>query len=139
MRGMLKVAIVDDSPEIQRSFGALLERLPDLSLVGCAEDFAGAVQLIDEQRPDIVVLDVELRGTDRGLDVLRHVTRRHPQMRVVALSNFGWHAMREAFLRAGASAYFDKAIEFAQARDWIALQLPQRGASGASIVADPDV
>jgi DNA-binding NarL/FixJ family response regulator len=134
---MLKVAIVDDSPEIQRSFGSLLEQLPGLSLVGCAEDFAGAVHLIDEQRPDIVVLDVELRGTDRGLDVLRHVTHRHPQMRVVALSNFGWHAMREAFLRAGASAYFDKAIEFAQARDWIAGQASGGAVTQRSVSATP--
>ncbi|MFO1219179.1 MAG: response regulator transcription factor [Burkholderiaceae bacterium] len=119
---MLKVAIVDDSIEIQRSFGALLEPVPGLALVGCAEDLDGAVRLIDEQRPDIVVLDVELRGTDRGYDVLRHVARAHPNTRVVALSNFGWQAMREAFLRAGASAYFDKSIEFAQARDWIAAQ-----------------
>lgn len=120
----MKVAIVDDSPEIQRAFAALLEGVPGLELVGCAEDLPGALRLVDEQQPDVLVLDVELRGTDRGYDVLRHVTRHHPQVRVVALSNFGWNAMRDAFLRAGASAYFDKAIQFAQARDWIADQRP---------------
>lgn len=132
---MLRVAIVDDSPEIQRSFGMLLQQLPGLSLVGCAEDFAGAVHLIDGQRPDIVVLDVELRGTDRGYDVLRHVAHRHPQMHVVALSNFGWQAMREAFLRAGASAYFDKSIEFAQALDWIAGQVSACTVAGRGVGA----
>lgn len=123
----MKVAIVDDSSEIQRAFAALLEPLPGVELVGCAETLPGALRLIDEQRPDVLVLDVELHGTDRGYDVLRHVTRHHPQIRVVALSNFGWHAMREAFLRAGACAYFDKSIEFVQARDWIAGQLPPQG------------
>lgn len=117
---MLKVVIVDDSLEIQRSFSALLEDLDGLQVVGFAEDEAGALRLIDEQRPDVVVLDVELRGTDRGYDVLKQVVGRYPQVRVVALSNFGWQAMREAFLQAGASAYFDKAIQFTQARDWIA-------------------
>lgn len=121
---MLRVAIVDDSPEIQRAFGALLASLDGLQLVGCADDLASAVHLIDEQCPDVVVLDVELRGTDRGYDVLRHVARRHPATRVVALSNYGWRAMRDAFLQAGASAYFDKATEFVQARDWIAEQRP---------------
>lgn len=119
---MLRVAIIDDSAEIQRSFGALLEALDGLELVGCAVDLPSAVRLIDEQRPDIVVLDVELRGRDRGYDVLRHVAQAHPHIRVVALSNYSWKAMREAFLSAGASAYFDKAIQFAQARDWIAEQ-----------------
>lgn len=123
----MKVAIVDDSPEIQRAFAALLEPLPGVELVGCAETLSGALHLIDEQRPDVLVLDVELRGTDRGYDVLRNVTRHHPQIRVMALSNFGWNAMRDAFLRAGASAYFDKSIQFAQARDWIADQLPPEG------------
>lgn len=129
----MKVAIVDDSPEIQRAFAALLEPLPGLELVGCAEDLSGALRLVDEQHPDVLVLDVELRGTDRGYDVLRHVARHHPQIRVVALSNFGWNAMREAFLRAGASAYFDKSIQFAQARDWIAdLLAPESTAPRAS-------
>lgn len=123
----MKVAIVDDSPEIQRAFATLLEPLPGLELVGCAEDLRGALRLVEEQQPDVLVLDVELRGTDRGYDVLRHVTRHHPQIRVVALSNFGWHAMRDAFLRAGACAYFDKSIQFAQARDWIADQLAPEG------------
>ena len=36
------------------------------------------------------------------------------------LSNFSWRAMRDAFLAAGAAAYFDKAMEFNEARDWIA-------------------
>lgn len=125
---MLRVAIIDDSLEIQRAFGALLASLDGLQLVGCAEDLAGAVRLIDDQRPDVVVLDVELRGTDRGYDVLRHVARHHPGTRVVALSNFGWGAIRDAFLHAGASAYFDKSNEFVQARDWIASQLPNAAA-----------
>lgn len=123
----MKVAIVDDSPEIQRSFSALLAPLPGLELVGCAEDLQGALRLVDEHRPDVLVLDVELRGNDRGYDVLRQVSRLHPQVRVMALSNFGWHAMRDAFLRAGASAYFDKSIQFGEARDWIAAQLPFQG------------
>jgi two-component system, OmpR family, response regulator len=122
MPSMLKVAVVDDSREIQRSFGALLEALGGLRVVGFAEDRAGALRLVDEERPDVLVLDVELRGNDRGYDVLRDVSERFPQVRVVALSNFGWRAMREAFLRAGACAYFDKAIQFGQALDWIARQ-----------------
>jgi len=120
---VLKVAIVDDSLAIQRSMARLLTSIDGVRIVGCAEDVAGAVALIDASRPDVVVLDVDLRHDDRGMDVLRYVKTTHPGTRVIALSNFTWQAMREGFLQAGASAYFDKSMEFTQARDWVAAQV----------------
>lgn len=121
----MKVAIVDDSLEVQRALGTLLAAVPGVVLVGCAEDVAGARALIDARQPDVVVLDVALRGRDRGFDVLRYVRHAHPQVRVMALSNFSWQAMRDGFLQAGASAYFDKSLQFGEARDWIAAQARQ--------------
>lgn len=116
----MKVVVIDDSLPVQRSLGRLLEEVPGLEVVGFAQDTAGAIALIDSTRPEVVVLDVDLRHKDRGMDVLRHVTSHHPQTRVVVLSNFNWQAMRDGFLQAGASAYFDKSMEFTLARDWIA-------------------
>lgn len=118
-RRVLKVAIVDDSLEVQDSLGRLLEAVAGVEIVGCAEDKASALQLIEATRPDVLVLDVDLRGGDRGFDVLRHVVRHHPGTRVVALSNFSWEAMREGFLQAGAEAYFDKALQFNRVIDWV--------------------
>lgn len=116
---MVKVVVVDDSFPVQRSLGRLLMAVPGISVVGFAEDVAGAIALIDSKRPDVVVLDVDLRNEDRGMDVLCHVVRTHPGIKVIALSNFTWQAMRDGFLSAGASAYFDKSLEFMKARDWI--------------------
>lgn len=116
---MIKVVVVDDSLSVQRSLGRLLMSTRAIDVVGYAEDVAGAIVLIDETLPDVVVLDVDLRNEDRGMDVLRHVVRHHAQTRVIALSNFTWQAMRDGFLQAGASAYFDKSMEFMKARDWI--------------------
>lgn len=116
---MLKFAIVDDSRDVQVSMSRLLGSIDGLELVGCAEDMPSAARLIDAQRPDVVVLDIDLRGGDRGLDVLHHVKRMHPQAKVVMLSNFTWQGMRDAFLGAGASAYFDKAMQCRELRDWM--------------------
>jgi DNA-binding NarL/FixJ family response regulator len=116
---VVKVVVVDDSFQVQRSLGRLLTSVAGINVVGYAEDVAGATALIDSTRPDVVVLDVDLRNEDRGMDVLRYVVREHPGIKVIALSNFTWQAMREGFLQAGASAYFDKSLEFMQARDWI--------------------
>ncbi|MEY4413648.1 MAG: Response regulator protein VraR [Pseudomonadota bacterium] len=119
-RGILRVLIVDDSRELQRSLSMLLSAVHDLRIVGYAEDVAGALDGVVRLRPDLVVLDVALRGVDRGIDVLRWIVRTHPDIQVVMLSNFTWQAMRQGLMAAGARAYFDKGDEFMRARDWIA-------------------
>lgn len=127
---MLKVAVVDDSLPIQRSLARLFGSVDGVEVVGFAEDVHGAIVLIEGTRPDVVVLDVALRQQDRGMDVLRYIVKEHPDTRVIAVSNFTWQAMRDGFLQAGASAYFDKATEFTKARDWLAAQLAPAAASG---------
>lgn len=115
----MKVLLVDDSAVVQASFGGLLASVPNVELLGCAADVAGALAMIDTLAPDLVVLDVELRHGEHGIRVLDEVRRTHPALDVVVLSNFTWRAMRRELLAAGAAAYFDKANEFTLARDWI--------------------
>jgi DNA-binding NarL/FixJ family response regulator len=121
---VVKVLVVDDSLAVQASLGRLLATVDGIEVVGYAEDVADAISLVEAEHPDVVVLDVELRNHDRGIDVLRHVVKTHPNTKVVVLSNFNWAAMRTAFLEAGASAYFDKSMEFMQAKDCIANMRP---------------
>lgn len=119
---MLKVLIVEDAPEIRRRLCTMLQSVPQVRIVGCTDSAEQALALARSQHPDAVVLDVALRDGDRGYAVLRELARVCPQARVVVLSNYGWSAMRENFLQAGASAYFDKAFEFRKALDWIAAE-----------------
>lgn len=133
---MVKVVVVDGSLVVQQSLGRLLTAAAGIDAVGYAEDVAGALRLIDSKRPDVVVLDVDLRDGDRGINVLRHVVREHPGIKVIALSNFTWQAMRDGFLEAGASAYFDKSMEFRQARDWITALLPGKPDGDATLRVD---
>ena len=116
----MKVLLVDDSAPVRASFGDLLGAVPGVEVIGQAEDVAGALSLIARHEPDLVVLDVELRHGEHGLQVLNWVRRAHPDLPVIVLSNFTWRAMRNELLAAGALAYFDKADEFTLARDWIA-------------------
>ena len=116
----MKVVAVDDSKQFQRSLTRLLSTVGGVAIVGYAVDVDSAHKLIDDTEPHVVVLDIELRGGARGIDVLRYVAREHPPMKVVVLSNLNWPALRRTYLEAGAEAYFDKSMEFEQARDWIA-------------------
>lgn len=115
----LKVLIVEDSPEVQRRLIEMLQAGPGVQVVGCADSAAEAISLADAQCPDVIVLDVALRGSDRGYTVLRHLRHRCPQSKTIVLSNFTWEEMREGFLQGGACAYFDKSLEFRKARDWV--------------------
>ena len=115
-----RIVVVDDSKLFQQSLARLLATVRGIAIVGFAEDVASACKLIDELVPGIVVLDVELRGGDQGIDVLRHVAREHPAIQVLVLSNMIWSALHRSYLHAGAVACFDKSMEFEQARQWIA-------------------
>lgn len=125
----MQVVLVDDSPEIQQGLTRMLESIPDVEVVGCAADVEGALELIAARRPDVVILDVALRGHERGMDVLRPVVRGFPRTRVAVLSNFGWDAMREAFLAEGARACFDKAFDLPAVREWVRRQAQDGAAS----------
>lgn len=116
----MRVLLVDDSAAVRNSFGELLAAVPNVEVVGTAEDVAGALSLIETRSPDLIVLDVELRHGEHGISVLEHAMRRRPVTQVIVLSNFTWQAIRRELLAAGASAYFDKANEFMRACDWIA-------------------
>jgi len=116
----VKVLLVDDSSAIQQSFGALIATAPGVEVVGFAVDVASALEAVAQHRPDLVVLDARLRGQDRGLDVLLFVRQNYPGVKVIMFSQYAWASMRETHMQAGAVAYFDKAMEFHQARDYIA-------------------
>ncbi len=66
----ISVAIVDDHPALREGTASLLEREPDLRVVGLAGDLHEARSLLDgPDRPDVIVLDIRL-GPERGLDLL---------------------------------------------------------------------
>lgn len=125
----MRVLLVDDSPQVVTALGALLRVDAGVELVGSAHDARSALAEVARRAPDLVVLDVDLAAGSRGYDVLCQIRQRHPQVAVVMLSNFGWQSMRAAFLSAGASAYFDKALEFGRAVSWIRARAAQAGGS----------
>lgn len=116
----MRVAIVDDSSVVQQRLSQIMCGIAGVEVVGFASSVDGAKRLIEETSPDVVILDVELGGGETSMGVLRHIVRNHPRTEAIMLSNFTWASMRDSFLMEGAKAYFDKSLEFMQARDWIA-------------------
>jgi len=86
----LRVGIVDDEQPARDRLRRLLAAMPEVELIGEAGDVASAVELIDREKPDLCLLDVQIPGGD-GFDVL-HLVAHMPQ--VVFTTAFDHYAVR---------------------------------------------
>jgi DNA-binding NarL/FixJ family response regulator len=103
----IRVLLVDDHNLVREGLGVLLRTAPDVSVVGEAHDGQSALTMARRLIPDIVVLDLDMPGTD-GAWALRELQRALPNIRVLILT---MHAERERLLpllEAGARGYLTK-------------------------------
>jgi DNA-binding NarL/FixJ family response regulator len=103
----IKVFVVDDHPIVRQGLALLINREQDLVVCGEAEDAQSAMQSVNAVRPDIMVVDISLSGPD-GLDLLKDVRMRHPDLPVLILSMHDESIYAERALRAGAQGYIMK-------------------------------
>ena len=104
----VRILLVDDHAVLRAGMRSVLETQADFTLVGEAEDGLDAVKKTLELQPDVVVLDLVLRGI-QGLEVLRQLRDQLGRTRVVVLSMHQDLAYVVEALRQGASGYVLKA------------------------------
>jgi DNA-binding NarL/FixJ family response regulator len=100
----IRILLVDDHPVVRAGVRAVLQGQSDFELVGEAEDGLDAVQQVAAQRPDVVVLDLVLRGI-QGLEVLRQIQDGPSRAGVVVLTMHDDLAYVVEALRTGAAGY----------------------------------
>lgn len=108
-RRVIRVLVVDDSALIRRLISTALSEATDIEIAGTARDGLEAVERVEELRPDVVTLDIEMPRLD-GLGALEQIRRRHPRLPVIMFSTLterGAAATLEALSR-GASDYVTK-------------------------------
>jgi len=104
---MIRVVLADDQPLVRTGLRMILGAEPDLEVVGEAADGAAAVAVCAETRPDVVLMDVRMPGTD-GIEATRAVTAVEDPPRVLVLTTFDLDDVVYDALRAGASGFLLK-------------------------------
>jgi DNA-binding NarL/FixJ family response regulator len=100
----VRLMLVDDHPLVRDGLRARLEAVPGLAVVAEADGADAALRAAAEHSPDLVLMDIGLRGAS-GIDTTRTLRARHPQVRVLVLSmHNGAEVVRDA-LAAGAAGY----------------------------------
>jgi DNA-binding NarL/FixJ family response regulator len=102
-----RVFLVDDHPIVRQGLTQLFNREADLTVCGEAGQAQNAVGVTTATKPDILVLDISLDGPD-GLDLLKEVRERIPDLPVLVLSMHDESIYAERALRAGANGYIMK-------------------------------
>ena len=108
----VRVLLADDQPLVRAGLRVLMTDTPDLDVVGEAGNGEEAVAMVTQTRPDVVVMDIRMPGTD-GIEATRQITAGHPGVRVLMLTTFDDDAYVHGSLRAGASGFVvkDMALE----------------------------
>ncbi len=105
--GKRKILVIDDHPIVRSGLAQLINREADLMVCGDCEDLNTALRLMDELKPDILIVDISLNGPD-GLDLLKTIRTKDPGMPVLILSMHDETIYAERALRAGANGYIMK-------------------------------
>ncbi|MFF1651426.1 response regulator [Streptomyces sp. NPDC058240] len=103
----IRILLADDEPLLRMAFTMVLEAQPDMEPVGEAGDGTEAVRLARLLRPDVVLMDVRMPGTD-GIEATGRIIRDRPQTRVLILTTFDLDEYAFAGLKAGAAGFLLK-------------------------------
>ncbi|HSL45769.1 MAG TPA: response regulator transcription factor [Anaerolineales bacterium] len=105
----IRVMLVDDHGVVRSGLGAFLSVIPDLELVGEAENGDEAVVRCGLLQPDVILMDLMMPGSD-GVTATRLIHEKYPQVRVIALTSFQEDALVQGALQAGATGYLMKNV-----------------------------
>jgi DNA-binding NarL/FixJ family response regulator len=103
----IRILLADDHAVVRDGVRALLEKQPDMIVVGEAADGRETVQLAEEQLPDVVVMDIAMPNMN-GIEATRRIVASNPRTAVVILSMHQDESYVLRSLKAGAKGYLLK-------------------------------
>lgn len=100
----IRVLVVDDHAIIRKGIKAVLDLVPDVDLVGEAENGKQAVEIEKELTPDVILMDLMMPEMD-GIECIRKIKARRPKAHILVLTNFAGEEMIFPAIKAGAMGY----------------------------------
>jgi len=112
----IKVGIVDDHSIMRQGLRAMLDREPDLRVVGDADGERTAITMVAQASPDVVLMDLKLTidGGCEGLDLCAKVAGRFPGSRILVLTTFADEWLVREAIRQGAKGYVVKDVDLTE-------------------------
>jgi two-component system response regulator DevR len=104
-----RILLVDDHEVVRVGLKALLEKHPDFEVVAEAGTARDAVEKTDSYKPDVVVMDIRLKGGS-GIEACQEITESSPDTQVIMLTSYAEDEMLFSAIRAGAAGYVLKQI-----------------------------
>ncbi|MFQ5540332.1 MAG: response regulator [Candidatus Binatia bacterium] len=102
-----RILIVDDHPIVREGLTTIINEQMDLVVCGEAEDAQTALEAVGTLRPDLMIVDVSLKGIN-GIELVKLIQRRHEKIPILVLSMHDESLYVERVLRAGARGYIMK-------------------------------
>ena len=106
---VIKVMVVDDHPLVRVGMATVVNQQPDMMIAAEADGAARALQLFRVHRPDVVLMDLRLRG-DSGARITTEIRAEFPTARVLVISNYDGDEDIHQALAAGAMGYLFKSV-----------------------------
>jgi DNA-binding NarL/FixJ family response regulator len=107
----LRLILAEDHVITRQGLRSLLEKEPDMEVVGEAENGRIAIELVLELLPDVLITDVTMPNLN-GIEATRKIVSEHPEVKVIALSVHSSRVFVADMLEAGASGYVLKECSF---------------------------
>jgi DNA-binding NarL/FixJ family response regulator len=120
----IKVVLADDQELFRAGIAVIVDAQPDMEVVGSAADGAGAIRLVDQFSPDVVLMDIRMPGMD-GAEATQQIfsparmARRIRPVRVIVLTTFNLDDRAATAIRFGASGFLLKDTTPAMLQDAI--------------------
>ncbi|GEM82908.1 response regulator [Meiothermus hypogaeus] len=105
----IRILLVDDHPVVRAGLSGLLSSQPDLEVVGEASNGLEALDLLEKQKPDVILMDLRMPQMD-GVSAIRQIRAKFPKVQVLVLTTYDTDSEIVRAVEAGATGYLLKDV-----------------------------